>query len=299
MLSARSRAPFGRLVSAMVTPFDVAGGLDLDTAQALATWLVDEQGHEGLVVNGTGGEAPTTTDAEKADLVRAVVEAVGDRAAVVAGVGTNDTVHTVHLAQEAAKSGADALLVVTPYYSKPPQDGIAAHMRVVADSTDLPVMVYDIPGRAGVPLEPATLIALAAHERIVAVKDAKGDVVSSARVLAETDLVYYAGNDAELLPWLAIGASGVVGTATQLCGPDTVALLDAWERGDAGEALRLHRQLWPISTGIFATQGAILAKAGLGLLGHPVGPVRLPLVDATEHQLSHLRADMRAAGIAV
>lgn len=299
MLIEGARAPFGRVVSAMVTPFDVAGGLDLETAQALATWLVDEQGHEGLVVNGTGGEGPTTSDAEKADLVRAVSEAVGDRAAIVAGVGTNDTVHTVHLAQEAAKAGADALLVVTPYYNKPPQAGIAAHMRVVADSTDLPVMVYDIPARSGVPIAPETLLALAAHDRIVAVKDAKGDVTSTARVIAESDLVYYAGNDAEILPWLAVGAVGLVGTATQLVGPDTVALFDAWGRGDTVEALRLHRKLWPVYTGIFATQGAILAKAGLRLLGRDTGPVRLPLVDATEHEISHLRADMRAAGLDV
>lgn len=299
MLTEGARAPFGRLLSAMVTPFDVAGGLDLGTAQALATWLVDERGHEGLVINGTGGEGPTTTDAEKADLVRAVAEAVGDRAAIVAGVGTNDTVHTVHLAQQAAKSGADALLVVTPYYNKPPQAGIAAHMRVVADSTDLPVMLYDIPGRSGVPIEPATLVALAAHERIVAVKDAKSDLVSSSRVMAETDLAYYAGNDAELLPQLALGAVGVVGTATQLVGPDTVRLLDAWDAGDVAEARRLHRRLWPIYTGIFATQGAILAKAALRLLGHDAGPVRLPLVDATDHEISHLADAMRAAGLDV
>ena len=299
MLREGAPAPFGRLLSAMVTPFDVAGGLDLDTAQALATWLVDEQGHDGLVVNGTGGEAPTTTDAEKSDLVRAVVEAVGDRAAVVAGVGTNDTVHTVHLAQGAAKAGADAMLVVTPYYNKPPQAGIAAHMRVVADSTDLPVMVYDIPARSGVAIEPATLVELAAHERIVAVKDAKGDVTSTARVIAETGIAYYAGNDAEVLPWLAVGAVGLVGTATQLVGPDSAALFRAWEAGDHAEALRLHRRLWPVYTGIFATQGAILAKAGLRLLGRDTGPVRLPLVDATEHQVSHLRADMAAAGLPV
>ncbi len=299
MLREGARAPFGRVVSAMVAPFDVAGSLDLDTAQALATWLVDEQGHEGLVLNGTGGEAPTTSDAEKADLIRVVSEAVGDRATIVAGVGTNDTVHTVHLAQEAAKAGADALLVVTPYYNKPPQAGIAAHMRVVADSTDLPVMVYDIPARSGVAIEAATLAALAEHDRIVAVKDAKNDVTSSARVIAETGLAYYAGNDAEILPWLAIGAVGLVGTATQLVGPDTVAMFDAWDAGDPAEALRLHRKLWPIYTGIFATQGAILAKAGLKLLGRDVGPVRLPLVDATEHEISHLRADMRAAGLDV
>lgn len=227
-------APFGRLLTAMVTPFDVAGGLDLDAATALAAWLVDEQGHDGLVVNGTTGESPTTTDAEKAELVAAVVEAVGDRAAVVAGVGTNDTAHSVRLAGEAAKAGAHGLLVVTPYYSKPPQAGVAAHMRAVADATDRPVMLYDIPGRTATALAPETLITLAAHERIIAVKDAKGDPVSSARVMAETDLAYYAGDDAMTLPLVALGAVGVVGTSTHFCGPATKAMIAAAETGRRG-----------------------------------------------------------------
>jgi 4-hydroxy-tetrahydrodipicolinate synthase len=293
----RVEPPFGRVLTAMVTPFDVAGALDLDKAAELAAYLVDEQGNDALVISGTGGEAPTTSDAEKSDLLTAVVDAVGDRAQVVAGVGTFDTVHTVHLAEQAAKAGAHGLLVVTPYYSKPPQSGVLAHFRAVADATDLPVLVYDIPGRTATPIDTATLIELAGHDRIVGVKDAKGDLAGTARVLAETDLAFYSGNDADTLPLLSIGAVGVVGTSTHFCGRETKAMIEAYERGDVAEALRLHRQLLPIYTGIFRTQGTILVKAGLRLRGFDVGPVRLPLVDATEHEISHLKQDLAAAGL--
>jgi 4-hydroxy-tetrahydrodipicolinate synthase len=286
------------MLTAMVTPFDVAGALDLDKAAELATYLIDEQGNDGLVISGTTGESPTTTDAEKTELLTAVVDAVGDRAAIVAGVGTFDTVHTVHLAQQAEKAGADGVLVVTPYYSRPPRAGLVAHFRAVADATDLPVMLYDIPGRTATPIDSDDLVALAQHDRIVAVKDAKSDVAGSARVLAETDLAFYCGNDAETLPWLSIGAIGVVGTSTHFSGRGTKAMIEAYERGDAAEALRLHRQLLPIYTGIFRTQGTILVKAGLRLRGLDVGPVRLPLVDATDHELSHLCQDLAAAGLA-
>lgn len=290
--------PFGRLLTAMVTPFDVAGALDPAGAAALATYLVDEMGNDGLVVNGTTGESPTTTDAEKADVVQAVTEAVGDRAHVVAGVGTFDTVHTIHLAQQAAKAGAHGLLVVTPYYSRPPQAGLIAHFRAVADATDLPVMLYDIPGRTGTPIATETLLDLAGHPRIVAVKDAKGDLQASARVMAESELAYYSGDDGLTLPLLSIGAVGVVGTSTHFTGVGTKALIDAYDRGDPAEALRLHRALLPIYRGIFATQGCILVKAGLRMIGRDVGLVRLPLVDATEHEAAHLRQDFAAAGLA-
>jgi 4-hydroxy-tetrahydrodipicolinate synthase len=293
---ARQR-PFGRLLTAMVTPFGVSGELDLDAAAGLATYLVDEQGNDGLVVNGTTGESPTTSDAEKADLVRAVVDAVGDRAHVLAGVGTFDTVHSIHLAEQAAKSGAAGLLVVAPYYSKPPQAGVLAHFSAIADATELPVMLYDIPGRSGIAIHTDTMIALAGHERVVAVKDAKGDLPASSQVLAETDLAYYSGDDAMTLPLLAVGAVGVVGTSTHFSGTGTKAMITAFERGDTAEATALHRQLLPIYTGIFRTQGTILVKAGLRLRGRDVGPVRLPLVDATDHELSHLRADLAAAGL--
>jgi 4-hydroxy-tetrahydrodipicolinate synthase len=298
MLSSDRTRPFGRLLTAMVTPFSVAGELDLDAARELATYLVDEQRNDGLVINGTTGEAPTTTDGEKAELVAAVADAVGDRASIVAGVGTFDTVHSIHLADQATKAGADGLLVVTPYYSRPPQAGILQHFRAVADASSLPVMVYDIPGRTGVQLTTDTMLQLAGHEQIVAVKDARGDLAASARVLAETELAYYAGDDAMLLPLLAVGATGVVGTSTHFSGAATAQLIEAWERGDTAEALRLHRQLLPIYTGIFRTQGVILVKAGLALQGRSAGPVRLPMVEATEHELSHLRQDLADAGLA-
>jgi 4-hydroxy-tetrahydrodipicolinate synthase len=289
--------PFGRLLTAMVTPFDVAGSLDLVKATELASYLVDDQGNDGLIINGTTGESPTTTDTEKTDLVRAVVDAVGDRAYVVAGVGTFDTVHTIHLAEQAAKAGAHGLLVVTPYYSKPPQSGLLAHFRAVADATEVPVILYDIPSRSGVAIQTQTLIELAAHERIIAVKDAKGDLAGSARVLAETDLAYYSGDDAMTLPLLAVGGVGVVGTSTHFSGRVAKAMIEAFERGAVAEAGALHRRLLPIFTGIFRTQGTILVKAGLRDRGLDVGPVRLPLVDATEHELSELRQDLAAAGL--
>jgi 4-hydroxy-tetrahydrodipicolinate synthase len=295
--STDARHPFGRVLTAMVSPFDVAGSLDLDAAGRLASYLVDEQANDGLVINGTTGEAPTTTDGEKSDLVRSVVEAVGDRAKVIAGVGTFDTVHSIHLAEQAAKAGAHALLVVTPYYSKPPQAGLLAHFRAIADATDLPVVVYDIPGRTGTAVETETMIALSGHDRIVAVKDAKGDLAASSRVIAETDLAYYAGDDAMTLPLLSVGGVGVVGTSTHFSGARTAELIAAFEAGDVARARALHGALLPIYTGIFRTQGVILVKAGLALLGRSVGPVRLPLIEATDHQLSHLRDDLLAAGL--
>ena len=281
----------------MVTPFDRNRALDLTAAADLAEYLVTEQRNDALVINGTTGEAPTTSDAEKADLVRAVVDAVDGRALVVAGVGTFDTTHTIQLADQAAKAGADALLVVTPYYSKPPQAGLLAHFGAVADASELPVVLYDIPGRTGTPIQPETMIALAAHERIVAVKDAKGDLTASGRVMAETDLAYYSGDDAITLPLLSIGGVGVIGTSTHFSGAGTKAMIDAYESGDIAEARRLHRALLPIYTGIFRTQGTILVKAGLALRGRPVGPVRPPLVDATEREIAQLGADLAAAGL--
>jgi 4-hydroxy-tetrahydrodipicolinate synthase len=269
-------APFGRLLSAMVTPFHPDESLDLDGAAKLAAYLVDECGHDGLVVNGTGGESPTTSDAEQNALLAAVVETVGDRAHVVAGVGTFDTRHSVELAEAAAAAGADGLLVVTPYYSKPPQAGLLKHFRAVADATELPVMVYDIPHRAGIPILTETLLALAEHERIVAVKDAKSDLVASATVLAATDLAYYSGDDALTLPLLAVGGAGLVGTSTHFTGPLAAAMIAAYLAGDVAQALALHRRCLPVFTGVFATQGAIMVKAGLALQGRGVGPVRSP-----------------------
>ncbi|AEB43525.1 MULTISPECIES: 4-hydroxy-tetrahydrodipicolinate synthase [Micromonospora] len=289
--------PFGRVITAMVTPFTAEGTLDLDGAARLANHLVAEQGNDALVINGTTGESPTTTEAEKEQLIRTVVEAVGDRARVLAGVGTNDTRHTIELAASAEKAGAHGLLVVTPYYNKPPQAGLLRHFTAVADATGLPVMLYDIPHRSGVPIETETLVRLAEHGRIVAVKDAKGDLTATSWVTSRTDLAYYSGEDSLTLPALAVGAVGVVGTSTHFSGADTKRMIEAYDAGDMSTALTLHRRLLPLFTGIFRTQGTILVKAGLTVQGLPAGPVRSPLVDATEDQVAQLRADCAAAGL--
>jgi 4-hydroxy-tetrahydrodipicolinate synthase len=285
------------MITAMVTPFTADGSLDLDGVVRLAQHLVDEQGNDALVLNGTTGESPTTTDAEKESLIRAVVEAVGDRARIVAGVGTNDTRHTIELAVQAEKAGAHGLLVVTPYYNKPPQSGLLRHFTAVADATGLPIMLYDIPHRAGTAIATDTLLKLAEHGRIVAVKDAKGDLSATSEVLSRSDLAYYCGEDSLTLPALAVGAVGVVGTSTHFTGVPTKQLIEAYEAGDVATALALHRRLLPLFTGIFRTQGVILVKAGLAAKGLPAGPVRPPLVDATAAELAQLRADCAAAGL--
>jgi 4-hydroxy-tetrahydrodipicolinate synthase len=296
-MSVDPRRPFGRVLTAMVTPFADDGSVDVDGAQRLASHLVDEGGNDGLVISGTTGESPTTSDEEKDRLLRAVLDAVGARATVIAGVGTNDTAHTVHLARAAEKAGAHGALVVSPYYSKPPQAGLLAHFQTVADSTDLPCMLYDIPARTGVPITTETLQRLAEHPRIVAVKDAKGDLDASAQVLAGTDLAYYSGDDKVTLPLLSIGAVGVVGVPTHLVGVRTTEMVLAYENGDVARALAIHRSLLPAFTGFFRTQGVILTKAALRLVGLPGGPVRPPLVDATEAEVTQLRLDLVAAGV--
>src|SRR5690349_10500858 len=222
---------FGSVLVAMVTPFTDQGELDLDAAQRVATHLVDN-GCDGLVVSGTTGESPTTTDAEKESLLRAVLEAVGGRAVVITGIGTNDTAHSVELAQQAAKAGAHGLLAVTPYYSKPPQAGLIAHFTVLADATDLPVMLYDIPGRSGVPIHTETLVKLAEHPRIVAVKDAKSDLYEGAWVLSRSDLEIYSGADEMNLAWLAHGGSGVVSVVGHAAPAQLRQMIDAVDAGD-------------------------------------------------------------------
>ena len=289
--------PFGRLVTAMVTPFTPSGDLDVAGAQRLATYLVDDQRNDGLVISGTTGESPTTTDEEKDRLLRAVVEAVGDRASVIAGAGTNDTAHSMHLAQAAEKAGADAVLLVTPYYNKPPQTGLLAHFRAVADATGLPAVLYDIPGRTGTAIATETLVALAEHPRMVAVKDAKGDLEASAWVMARSPLAYYSGDDKVTLPLLSVGAVGVVGVPTHVVGSRTKDMIQAYEKGDVAAALAGHRSMLPVYSGFFRTQAAILTKAALALAGLPGGPVRPPLVDATDAEIETLRADLAAAGV--
>lgn len=275
---------FGRLLTAMVTPMTFDGAVDLRRTGELAHKLVEEQNNDGIVVNGTTGESPTTTDSEKAEIVKAVVEAVGSDATVVAGVGTNDTAHTIELAHQAAEAGADGLLVVTPYYSKPSQAGIMEHFTAVADATDLPIMLYDIPGRTGTPIETRTLIELADHPRIVAVKDAKGLVVESATVMANTTLAYYSGDDAITPALLSVGGVGLVGTSTHFTGRRMHEVIDAYVDGRIDEALSTYREILPVLTGVFAAQGATMVKAGLAHQGFTVGKVRPPQTMPTPEQ---------------
>jgi 4-hydroxy-tetrahydrodipicolinate synthase len=293
-----SGAPFGRLLTAMVTPMTSDGAVDYAGVAKLAEYLVTQMRSDGLVVSGTTGESPTTSDAEKARLIRTVKEAVGDRAVVVAGVGTYDTAHSCELAKEAEQAGADGLLVVTPYYNKPPQSGLVAHFTAVADATGLPNLLYDIPGRTGIPIKTETLIQLAQHERIVGVKDAKGDFGAASAVMIATDLVFYSGDDIVNLPWLSIGAVGFVSVVAHVVGDRLHEMIDAYLAGDVASALRHHRELMPVYTGIMTrTQGVIATKAALTLLGLPGGTVRRPLVDATPAEVEQFRTDLVAGGV--
>jgi 4-hydroxy-tetrahydrodipicolinate synthase len=293
-------APFGRLLTAMVTPMTSEGAVDYAGAARLADYLVTQMRNDGLVISGTTGESPTTSDAEKDRLLRTVIEAVGDRATVVAGVGTNDTAHTCELARQAERAGADALLVVTPYYNKPPQNGLVAHFSKVADSTGLPVMLYDIPGRTGLPIATESLLQLAQHPRIVAVKDAKADFGAASLVMAATDLAFYSGDDMVNLPWLSLGAGGFVSVVAHVVGDRLHEMIDAYLAGNVATALRHHRELLPVYTGIMTrTQGVIAVKAALTLLGLPGGSVRAPLPDATPAEIERLRTDLVAGGVKV
>jgi 4-hydroxy-tetrahydrodipicolinate synthase len=294
----RDGAPFGRMLTAMITPFSADGALDTDGAARLATYLVDDMRNDGLIISGTTGESPTTTNQEKDRLLRAVIEAVGDRATIVAGAGTNDTAHSIELAEQAERAGADALLLVTPYYNKPPQEGLVAHFGAVADATGLPCMLYDIPGRTGTPIKKETLVRLAQHPRIVAVKDAKGDFGATSEVMLATDLVFYSGDDILNLPWLAVGAAGFVSVVGHVVGDRLHDMIDAYRAGRVDEARAIHLEVLPVIIGIMTrTQGAIMAKAALRLLGLPGGVTRSPLVDATPEQIEVLRTDLVAGGV--
>ena len=290
--------PFGRVLTAMVTPFDAKGGLDLARAEELAAHLVD-LGNDGLVVNGTTGEGPTTTDAEKAELVRAVAGVVGGRATVVAGAGTYDTAHSVHLARDAEKAGAHGLLVVTPYYSRPPQAGLVAHFSAVADATELPVMLYDIPPRSVIPIEADTLRRLAEHPRILAVKDARGDFKVATEIIATTKLAYYCGDDPVNLPFLSVGAVGFVSVIGHVVADRLRVLLDAYEAGDVERARTTHAATFPVIRAMGRVGGVIFSKAALRLRGVDVGDPRLPLVPATPEQVGLITDDLAEAGVAL
>ena len=290
--------PFGRLITAMVTPFKADLSVDWAGVETLAKHLVST-GHDAIVVSGTTGEAPTTSDDEKDELIRVVKAAVGSKAKVIAGAGNNETPHSVEQALHAQAVGADGLLVVTPYYNKPPQAGIEAHFRAIADAVDLPVLMYDIPGRTGVEIEPDTIVKLAEHKNIVALKDAKGNVASTSWVIKRSGIPVYSGDDILNLPLLSVGAVGFVSVCGHTIGRDLREMLDAWFAGNAEKALEIHQKVLPIFTGTFRTQGAILTKAALNLMGLPGGHTRLPLVDATPAQIEQLKLDLRAGGVNV
>jgi 4-hydroxy-tetrahydrodipicolinate synthase len=282
----------------MVSPMNPDGSLDLEGAQKLAAHLVDN-GNDGLVVNGTTGESPTTTDSEKVDLVRVVVEAVGHRAHVIAGAGSNNTAHSVESARAAAKVGAHGLLIVTPYYNKPPQEGILAHFTTVADATELPVMVYDIPGRTGIPIHTQTLLRMAVHPRIVAVKDAKGDLFAASQVMSETDLQWYSGDDALNLAHLTQGAVGIVSVVGHLASGQYAEMIAAVGQGNLVRAIAIHRKLIPAVNAVMnITQGPITVKAALhdrGVIASDA--VRLPLIPATNDQLAYVRTGLQQSGL--
>ena len=282
----------------MVTPFKKSGEIDWAGIESIANHLVST-GHDGIAVNGTTGEAPTTSDDEKDEIVKVVRKVVGSKIKIIAGAGNNETSHSIEQAQRAAKAGADGLLVVTPYYNKPPQAGIEAHFRAMADATDLPVMIYDIPGRTGVEIESDTIVKLAEHKNIAALKDAKGNPAATSWVIKRSSIPVYSGDDILNLPLLSVGAVGFVSVCGHTVGSELKEMLTAWFTGNPARALEIHQQLLPVFTGTFRTQGAIMTKAALTLMGLPGGYTRLPLVDATDAQVAQLRDDLRAGGVAI
>jgi len=289
-------APFGRLITAMVTPFAADGSIDWDGVARLAHHLADH-GHDAIAVNGTTGEAPTTKSSEKLEIIKVVKSAVGSRVKVLSGAGDNETSYTVEQAKRSADAGADGLLIVAPYYNKPPQAGIEAHFKAVAAATDLPIMMYDIPGRTGVEIESDTIMRLFEVPNIVALKDAKGNLAATSEVIARSGIPVYSGDDILNLPFLSIGAVGFVSVCGHTVGNELKAMLDAWFAGDTARALEIHQKLIPVFKGTFRTQGAILTKAAMNLMGLPGGTTRLPLVDATPAQIATLREDLIAGGV--
>ena len=291
--------PFGTVLTAMITPFTKDDKVDIEGAARLAKHLV-ELGNDGIVVNGTTGESATTTEIEKNQVLKAVLEEVGSKAKVVAGVGSNDTAHTVGLAKDAVKLGAHGVLVVTPYYNKPTQAGVYAHFKTVADATDLPLMMYDIPGRAGIPIETETLLRLSEHPRIVANKDAKNNLEAASKVIKETNLAWYSGEDALNLPLLSIGAIGFVSVCGHLIADRLKEMSEAFFSNNFSKALEIHQNLLPIYTGVMSRMPGVMSiKAALRLKGLPAGAARLPLVDADEKQIEQLRADLLAGGLKI
>jgi 4-hydroxy-tetrahydrodipicolinate synthase len=281
-----------------VTAFHDDGSVDLAGTARVAEHLANH-GHDGVVVSGTTGESPTTSTAEDGQILRAVIEAVGDRLTVVAGVGTNDTAHSVELAEQAEKLGADGVLLVSPYYNKPSQEGVTAHFQAVAAASALPVMLYDIPGRTGITIAADTYRRIAENDRFVAVKDAVGDLYRGVRIMAETGLAFYSGDDVLNLGWLTHGASGIVSVVGHVAGARYAAMVDAVDRGDLATALSTYRDLVPVVEAVMTrAPGVMTAKAAMQLLGVlPNRNVRLPLVPADDALVADLRTVLTRAGL--
>ena len=287
----------GNVLTAIVTPFGDDGSVDFDAFQTLARYLV-ENGSDGLVVAGTTGESPTLSDRERLDLVRAALDAVGEEASVVAGTGTYSTAHSVHLTEEAHELGADGFLVITPYYNKPPQRGIVAHFEAVSRASDLPIVVYNIPSRVVVNIEPDTISRLAEIETVRAVKQANGDL-DQARHIVGTGLDLYAGDDNLIQPFLELGGVGAVCVHTHIVGPQVAEQVAAGLEGDLVRARQINETLAPAYELLQVQTNPIPIKAALGLLGHRVGGHRLPLVDATDDEVASVRACLERLGLLV
>lgn len=288
---------FGSVITAMVTPFKNDLSLDIDRAQEVAAWLLD-RGSDALVVAGTTGESPTLTDEEKVRLWLATVEAAGGRGAVIAGTGTYDTTHSVHLTEQAEKAGCDAALVVAPYYNKPPQSGLYEHFTTIARSTGLPVILYNIPGRTSVRISNDTLLRLAEVENIVGVKDATGDLGGTSELIAEApaDFEVISGEDMLTFHLVCLGGTGVISVTSHVAGERMKQMIEMAESGDVAGARKIHHELIPLYKGLFITTSPIPVKAAMALAGQPVGPPRLPLVEATEEEISRIKKAMEDAG---
>ncbi|MFP7364627.1 4-hydroxy-tetrahydrodipicolinate synthase [Corynebacterium callunae] len=287
---------FGTVGVAMVTPFKESGEIDIAAGRQLAAHLVDN-GLDSLVLAGTTGESPTTTTAEKLDLLKAIREEVGDRAKLIAGAGTNNTASSVELAKTSAAAGADGLLVVTPYYSKPSQEGVYRHFREIAQATDLPICLYDIPGRSAIPIESDTIRRLSELPTVKAVKDAKGDLVAATPLIQETGLAWYSGDDALNLPWLALGGSGFISVIGHVAPNELRELYTSFEEGDLARAREINVKLASLVASQARLGGVSMAKAALQLQGINVGEPRLPIIAPNEQELEALRADMNKAGV--
>jgi 4-hydroxy-tetrahydrodipicolinate synthase len=286
----------GEVLTATVTPFDAEGRVDCDRYRDLCSYLVDT-GSDGVVVSGTTGESPTLTDDERLELLRAAVDAIGDRATVMAGTGTNSTAHSIHLTEQAHEAGADGFLVVTPYYNKPPPRGIVEHFKAVAAASDRPVMVYNIPGRVVINIAPETMAELAEIPNVRAVKQANDDLDQARWIVDETGLDLYAGDDNLVYPFLELGGTGGVCVHTHVVGPQVKEQIRRFRDGDRDGAKRIDAELGPAYELLGVTTGPIQIKAALNMLGHDVGGVRLPLVEASEDEKAEIRGCLERLGV--